>query len=360
MTFPARACAPFFMSNNTLYLTTSTNSVRLENDAFVVRARSPESGTSDVYSRVLIRDIGRIVISGSPNFSLPAIKSACRYGVPVELVSSSGKWLGEFSGEPEAHDASRRVAQYRIAIASAAALVPAKALVSAKIFNQRFVLKRLAARTGALLSPVLNFFNELRAYTDAADSVQTLRGVEGIAASRYFPTLSGFVPHEFAFSTRSRRPPRDPANALFSFAYSILYGETVSAIRVHGLDPCLGVLHASLPGRFSLALDLMETLRPEMDAFVLSLLNRKIFTAEDFRADAASGGVFIAPEAHAKFFRHYEKKMCREFASADVGHLTTLRKIIDWQVLRYSEMLGRVSAAPNALPPAPIFFKIPQ
>jgi len=345
---------------NTLYLTTSTNSVRLENDAFVVHTRNTETGAPDSYTRVLLRDIDRVVVSGSPNISIPAIKCACRKGVPVELVSSKGKWIGEFFGDAESHDASRRLAQYRIATNPVAALVPAKALVSVKIFNQRFVLKRLAARTGTEIDDVLAYLSELRSQADFSKTTTSLRGIEGLAAARYFVALSEFVLPEFDFAGRTRRPPRDPANSLFSFSYAILHGEIVSAIRVHGLDPFLGTLHVPAPGRFALALDLIEPFRPVMDALVLSLLNRKIFTEVDFRTDPESGGVFIAPESHAKFFQHYEKRMCREFVFDEVGHTMTLRKIVEWQVLRYAEMLGGVSSSPNALPPALTVFKLPQ
>lgn len=345
---------------STLYLTTSTNSVRLDNDAFVVHSRGANAGTPDVYTRVLLRDIGRVVVSGSPNISIPAVKCACRHGVPVELVSSSGKWIGEFSGEAETHDASRRLAQYQLSVNPVAALVPAKALVIAKIFNQRFVLKRLSARTGITLDATLLFLGALRSRAENATSLDALRGVEGLAAARYFPALSKFVLPEFAFASRSRRPPRDPANALFSFTYSILYGEIVSSAHVHGLEPFIGTLHVPSSGRYSLALDLIEPLRPVMDTLALSLLNRKIFTAEDFYRDPSNGGVFIAPESHSKFFQHYEKKMCREFVSGIIGHTTTLRKVVEWQVLRYSEMLGRIVATGNAIQTAPTFFKLPQ
>lgn len=76
----------------------------------------------------------------------------------------------------------------------------------------------------------------------------------------------------FSFNGRSRRPPLDPVNAMLSFAYSILAHDCASALEAAGLDPYVGFLHRDRPGRTSLALDLMEELRPCMaDRFVITL-----------------------------------------------------------------------------------------
>ena len=81
---------------------------------------------------------------------------------------------------------------------------------------------------------------------------------------------------EIRFSGRSRRPPLDPVNALLSFLYTLLTHDCRSAAEGVGLDPAVGFLHRDRPGRPSLALDLMEELRPILaDRLVLSLLNRR-------------------------------------------------------------------------------------
>ena len=81
-------------------------------------------------------------------------------------------------------------------------------------------------------------------------------GLEGAASRVYFSCLSGLVPPEGAFDGRSRRPPKDLANAAISYAYAILLAECTGALLAAGLEPSLGVLHASTDKHPSLALDL--------------------------------------------------------------------------------------------------------
>lgn len=81
----------------------------------------------------------------------------------------------------------------------------------------------------------------------------------------------------FFFRERSRRPPLDAFNAMLSFAYSLLAHDCASALESVGLDAYVGYLHTDRPGRESLALDLMEELRPCFaDRFVLTLINNRI------------------------------------------------------------------------------------
>jgi len=112
-----------------------------------------------------------------------------------------------------------------------------------------------------------------------AVSLDVLRGVEGDAANQYFEIFNQMIIHQkehFNMNGRNRRPPRDPINAMLSFAYTLLANDVQSALETVGLDPYVGFLHTDRPGRPSLALDLMEELRPYLaDRLVLTLINRK-------------------------------------------------------------------------------------
>jgi hypothetical protein len=88
---------------------------------------------------------------------------------------------------------------------------------------------------------------------------------------------------QFSFTTRTRRPPRDPVNAMLSFGYTLLGTLMESAILRVGLDPMLGVFHTPEYGRPSLMLDLIEEFRPVVvDALALRVVNRREVAAEDF------------------------------------------------------------------------------
>ena len=128
----------------------------------------------------------------------------------------------------------------------------------------------------------------------------SLRGLEGEAALTYFGVFAQLVrvtDPAFRFRGRSRRPPLDRINALLSFLYAMLGHDCRSALEAHGLDPQVGFLHADRPGRASLALDLMEELRPVLaDRLALSLINRRQLAAGDFVVEEA-GGVQLTDDA---------------------------------------------------------------
>src|SRR6202043_751302 len=124
------------------------------------------------------------------------------------------------------------------------------------------------------------------------------RGAEGEAAYSYFAVFGALIRSpdaDIAFRGRSRRPPLDPVNALLSFLYVLLTHDCRSAAESVGLDPAVGFLHRDRPGRPSLALDLMEELRPVLaDRLVLSLINRRQIGARD--VETRDGGAVLLTE----------------------------------------------------------------
>ena len=122
-----------------------------------------------------------------------------------------------------------------------------------------------------------------------------LRGLEGVAANAYFSIFNELILNSkelFRFTVRSRRPPLDAVNALLSLAYSTLALDCASALESVGLDSYVGFLHRDRPGRTSLALDLMEELRPCMaDRFVLTCINNRMFDRNDLDDSVCSGPV---------------------------------------------------------------------
>lgn len=134
--------------------------------------------------------------------------------------------------------------------------------------------------------------------------------LEGVGASAYFGVFDHLLlsRKEDFFHGRSRRPPLDWVNAMLSFAYSLLAHDCASALESVGLDSYVGFLHRDRPGRESLALDLMEELRPCMaDRFVLTLVNNRVVKAEDFQVQD-SGAVLLTEEGRKKFLKAWQER----------------------------------------------------
>ena len=145
----------------------------------------------------------------------------------------------------------------------------------------------------------------------AETSLDSLRGLEGVGAAAYFSVLDDMIlqgKETFFFRERSRRPPLDAFNALLSFAYSLLAHDCASALESVGLDAYVGYLHRDRPGRESLALDLMEELRPCFaDRFVLTLINNRVLKAIDFDF-RESGAVLLTDTGRRTFLQKWQER----------------------------------------------------
>lgn len=168
------------------------------------------------------------------------------------------------------------------------------------------------------------------------DNRENLRAAEGNAAHHYFSAFDELILQNkelFAFTNRNRRPPTDPVNAMLSFAYTLLAGECRHALEVVGLDSYVGFLHADRPGRASLALDLMEELRPHFaDRFVLSLINRREVAETDFEFQS-SGAVYLSDQARKKFLSSWQSRKKQE-----VMH-PFLKEKAEWGLVPYCQAL---------------------
>jgi CRISPR-associated endonuclease Cas1 len=80
----------------------------------------------------------------------------------------------------------------------------------------------------------------------------------------------------------TNRHATHPTSAMLNYAYAVLESQVRVAIAAHGLDPRIGVLHASQGGRDALVYDLMEPLRPRVDALVLAFLREHTMIPSDF------------------------------------------------------------------------------
>ena len=282
---------------NTLYVTTEGASLKKDGENVVVSVEGEER------ARVPFHMLTSLVLFG-PILVTPAlIGAAASAGMTLVFLSRNGRFEARVEG-PVSGNVLLRRAQYR---ASEMPEEIVRSLLLGKIANQRSVLMRhlrdyrAEMDTGALESleaATERMAQILRRVELAGGDADTLRGAEGEAAALYFAVFAHLIRRdepELAFTQRSRRPPRDGVNALLSFLYTLLVHDCRSATEAVGLDPAVGFLHRDRPGRPSLALDLMEELRPILaDRLALSLLNRRQIGPSDF--EMADGGAVLLKE----------------------------------------------------------------
>ena len=312
--------------------------VRLSSERLIVHGPDPEGSGREVELRQMpLRDLDRVIAIESVQFTSEVLGALLRQQIPITLLSHSGQFLGAFQPAINQHGLSR-LRQFQLQQDKAFPLQMAGRIVSAKIYNQRRVIQRMAANRKLDLAADLLRMEQMLAATSRCQSIDELRGCEGAASARYFQLWATFLPEAFPFERRSRRPPHNPVNACISFGSTLLYNEAAAFIHAHGLDPALGLLHSTENGRWSLALDLMEPFRPvlvealALDVFTHQILNNKHFEPQQ-------GGIYLNQEGRAKFIMQYERRMERQFYSEAHGHRTTLRQQLEAQATQFKAAL---------------------
>ena len=294
---------------NTLFVTSEDAYLTLDGENIVVRREKEEA------ARFPLHNLEEIV-SFSYAGASPALMGACtRRNIGLSFCTPSGRFLARTAGVETGNVLLRRE-QYRIADDPAASCQIAKLMIWGKLYNGRWSIER-TKRDHKLRIDAERFENASAAIRDIlpqvmeAGSLDSLRGLEGAAASVYFEVFDDMIlrsKETFYYRGRNRRPPLDNVNAMLSFSYSLLAGSCASALESVGLDAYVGFLHRDRPGRTSLALDLMEELRPCMaDRFVLTLINNQVMRAEDFET-AENGAVLMTDMSRRKFLKSWQER----------------------------------------------------
>jgi CRISP-associated protein Cas1 len=294
---------------NTLYVTTEGAALRKDGENLVAEVDGEERARVPMHMLASVVTFGAILVS-------PALMQACAaHGIVIALLDRNGRFQARVEG-PVTGNVLLRRQQYRMSDQPTEIV---KSLLAGKIANQRAVLQRALRDYGeetpapakdAIDAAIARLAGIMRTLQHG-ETLDAVRGLEGEAAQLYF----GVFPHlirspdaEIVFRGRSRRPPLDPVNALLSFLYTLLTHDCRSAAESVGLDPAVGFLHRDRPGRPSLALDLMEELRPILaDRLALSLLNRRQLRIGDFRTQN-TGAVLLTDDGRKAVLTAWQER----------------------------------------------------
>jgi CRISPR-associated protein Cas1 len=311
--------------------------------------------------RVPIAAIHQVVIFGNVQVSTQALECLATLEVPVVYLSGYGRFIAALQPAPT-KNVMLRLNQYRIFADPQRALTLAKAAVKAKIANQRTLLMR-CLRSRSLEEavpgdppahsdttyhspltthqlrgsdePAARDMADLLSRVDRISDPAVLLGTEGQAAALYFSQFSRMLKapspgRGFDFKTRNRRPPRDPVNALLSFAYAMLLKDCFSAVCTVGFDPYCGFYHAGRHGKPSLALDLMEEFRAIIaDSVVLTLVNNGSLTPKDFLVwrEACQ----LTEDGRKRFFQAYEQRKATVVTHPVFGYKMAYGRMVEVQ-----------------------------
>ena len=298
---------------NTLYVTIPDAYLFRDGENVLVKINN------EVKFRIPVHNLEGIVSFGFAGASPGLMQLCCERGVALCFLTEHGKFMGRVTGKISGNIYLRKT-QYRWSEDESISLRLATRFISAKIINSRAVLHR-ALRDHPqdvdtdLLTDTMRDLAILAKNLKNVKDLNPLRGLEGQAAHLYFRAFNQLIlsqKENFSMTERNRRPPLDRINALLSFLYTLLTYEVAAALESIGLDPQSGFLHRDRPGRQSLALDIMEELRPHFaDRLAVTLINRNQITSDGFTVKE-NGAVVMDDKTRKEVLLAWQKRKQEE------------------------------------------------
>jgi CRISPR-associated protein Cas1 len=319
-----------------LYLVEQGATLRKQGDTLVVTKNDSELQV------IPAAKVEQVVLFGNINITTPAIHYLLSEGKDCVFCSQTGKYHGRLFST-ESKFGLLRLSQFRAVEDQKLSLRISTQIIAGKLSNQEVFLKRAYRRNEEkMVLDAAERIKELRARAESVDSLGSLRGIEGMAASIYFAAFRLLLKQDLGFKERARRPPRDPINSLLSFGYTLLVYDAQAAIRVVGLDPFLGFFHSTEYSKPSLALDLMEEFRNLIvDSVVLSTVNNFVLKKEDFLEGIDTDGmVRLKDNALKIFIRDYEDKMLSEVLHPVFDIKVTYRRAVELQARQIARIVS--------------------
>ena len=318
---------------STIYVTEVGSVVRITSRQIVVT-----KGKEKLLQMPLIK-VDRVLLFGNIQLTARAAATLLDEGIDVCYLSAYGRFRGKLQ-PAESKNVLLRVAQYERFLDNDFQTNLARIIVTGKLKNGLAIIKRYERN-----HPDVDFSNEMNVICNTLDklpsqtTVPGIMGCEGIATAVYFKAFGKMFRKGLCFEQRTRRPPKDPVNAILSFGYTLITNEIFSLVTAHGMDPYIGYLHGLSYGRPSLVLDLVEEFRhPFIDRFSLALFNNSVLTESDFMP-VENKGVYLTEDARAVFFKHYERRVTEKFTPSNSTATVSFRQLFKNQVLKLGQAI---------------------
>lgn len=347
----------------TLYVTEPYSVLRKDGDTLIVHVPADEQRRRPAQKvTVPLIKVKEVVILGDSTLTPQALAALLDQKTVITFLTAYGQFRGRVV-PAETRNGPLRLAQGRAHDDPRRLFALAKGFVLGKIHNCRTLLlrtnRRLSDAQVAVEAESLREISEQveRLESDGApppdperpqagSALGSLQGLEGAASARYFNAFGRLLRSDsgLSFDTRSRRPPRDPVNALLSYGYTLLLHQAMAAAQMVGLDPYIGYLHSTQYSKPALALDLMEEFRaPVVDSVVLTLINNRILEDKDFVEEFGSWR--LNDGARRTFLQKFEERLRTEITHPVFKYQATYRRCIELQARLLAKVLtGEIQA----------------
>ena len=246
---------------------------------------------------IFLHETDRLIFLSGVDISSSALKLIMRHKIDTVFLNRNGLFNAKLEFEHGKNVFTRRD-QFRVLENEYLQIPIVTGIVEGKLKNQLALMQKINRKTEQnTIESTINEMQKLINKIPVTKSIETLRGIEGVAAKYYFSVFKYNIKPAWAnFYGRSKNPPLDNINAVLSLLYTYLYYRVDALIEAAGLDPCVGYLHKLEYSRRSLSFDLMEEFRvPLCDTLTCALFNLGILKEEDFEYKTADDVVSTMP-----------------------------------------------------------------
>lgn len=358
----------------TLYLTEDHALVRRDTEDCLLVQIPEQRGEGGVVlapankRRIPLHKVDDVIVMGDVTLTASAIQMLLEKNIEIHFLDGIGRFKGRLT-PGLSKNSLLRLAQHRIHNDLSKRSELARRFVIGKLFNQRTMLQRSNRRqTDPLFDQEIALIaSNIRQLTSLSMHIttepvkllsgdvgiektplETILGLEGSGSAAYFRCFGRMLvdQEQWPFVGRIKRPPTDAVNALLSYGYSLLTTQVASAVQIVGFDQFVGFLHSSTYGRPALALDLMEEFRPLIvDSVVLTLLNNRMLTKDDFHVEL--GAYRLKKEPRKLFLKRFEERLNEEITHPVFGSRVKYRRCIELQARLAAKFLtGEIDEYP--------------
>jgi CRISPR-associated protein Cas1 len=305
-------------------------------------------------NEITVRRVEQILVFGNITLSTPAMQYCMRSNIPVTFLSQHGTYFGRLEATTADQSALERF-QYLRSLDEPFSLDVARRIVAAKISNSQTMIQRrraLAWESNGELKEIFDnalfLMHSLSEQTKTCGNMEALREIEGKSTLLSFELYGLLFKKELPFYNKAfrrvRRPPTDPVNSLLSFGYTLLHSNIFSLVRMKGMNPYLGFLHAEDKGNPALVNDLMEEFRTIIDSMTLDILNKGVLRNKDFYYHGSPTACLMSDDTRKTFLELFEQQMRKELHDPQSGKTMNIRRHIELQVVKISEVLAGTRA----------------
>lgn len=308
---------------NTLYITDEQSFLSLENENIIVKVGNEKK-------KIPLNILQNVISFSYAGITVPLMQEICSRKIGLTFIDKASNEFVEINGVLHGNVMLRKE-QYRQSENESISLSNyARYMISAKILNHAAVIRRLDKNRNTNSQVTIGKSTKEYTANEVIDylisqaetvlsldplSADTLLGIEGDSARRYFQTLGTYIQNPAIFenySGRTKRPPLDEINAMLSLLYVLLSQDCRNACYAAGLDPYIGFFHTERSGKPALALDLMEEMRALVDRFTITMINKRQLTEKHFE-HRIDGSVLLTDKGRKKLITQWQLFKQKEF-----------------------------------------------